>query len=394
MGRSVNSGLISSVADKELTGNGVPATSGTNDGLYWSHLNQRIYWTGDLVEGILDSPGTEREAVVWTTTGGRVFQSNGCKLNNDSKNNPCALGDIIGDWREEIVVRTTDNAYIRIYTTPIYTTYRIPTLWHDHQYRNAMVWQCVGYNQPPHTSFFLGQLEDITIAPPPYTLTGRTVIPDGGTISSANEGQHIIVCETNDTHITVAEGANPYVATFNVPSWVQGTNSNKTDGTAVINYEYYTCNVEGKAFTGNMTLVKQGDGILSLPKVDMTYTGPTNIWAGTLSFDGSLMQSPLWLNRHTTLNSNGGSFRSIKTDYGSTICPTGSINTDSLMMGFGSRLKLHAYSDGFKADQLKTKLLSIESKNTAVWQQWGPKYLSPVLEIVVHNEDDSSLQLV
>ena len=182
MGRSVNSSLISSVADKELTGNGVPATGGTNDGLYWSHLNQRIYWTGDLVEGILDSPGTEREAVIWTATGGRIFQSNGCKLNNDSKNNPCALGDIIGDWREEVVVRTADNAYIRIYTTPIPTAYRIPTLWHDYQYRNAMVWQCVGYNQPPHKSYFLGQLEDITVAPPPYTLTGRTEIPNGGII--------------------------------------------------------------------------------------------------------------------------------------------------------------------------------------------------------------------
>ena len=390
MGRSVNSPLISSVADKELTGAGVPSTSGTNDGLFWSHLNQRIYWTGDLVEGILDSPGTEKEAVVWTTTGGRVFQSSGCALNNDSKNNPCALADIIGDWREEIVVRTSDNAYVRIYTTPIYTQYRIPTLWHDHQYRNAMVWQCVGYNQPPHKSFFLGALEGITVAPPPYTMTGRTEVKNGGTISSAHNDQHVIVCETNDTKITVANGAAPYVATFNVPSWVQGTNSNKTDGTAVINYEYYTCTVEGGAFAGNMTLAKQGDGILSLPKVDMTYTGPTNVWAGTLNFDGSLKQSTLWLNRHTTLNSNGGTFRSIKADYGSTVNLTGTVNTDSLMLGFGARLKLNAYSDGMKIDQVNAKLLNIQTKSGSVWENYGPKYLTPVLEVVVHGLDNSS----
>lgn len=390
MGRSVNSPLISSVADKELTGAGVPSTSGTNDGLFWSHLNQRIYWTGDLVEGILDSPGTEKEAVVWTTTGGRVFQSSGCALNNDSKNNPCALADIIGDWREEIVVRTSDNAYVRIYTTPIYTQYRIPTLWHDHQYRNAMVWQCVGYNQPPHKSFFLGALEGITVAPPPYTMTGRTEVKNGATISSAHNDQHVIVCETNDTKITVANGAAPYVATFNVPSWVQGTNSNKTDGTAVINYEYYTCTVEGGAFAGNMTLAKQGDGILSLPKVDMTYTGPTNVWAGTLNFDGSLKQSTLWLNRHTTLNSNGGTFRSIKADYGSTVNLTGTVNTDSLMLGFGARLKLNAYSDGMKIDQVNAKLLNIQTKSGSVWENYGPKYLTPVLEVVVHGLDNSS----
>lgn len=390
MGRSVNSPLISSVADKELTGAGVPSTSGTNDGLFWSHLNQRIYWTGDLVEGILDSPGTEKDAVVWTTAGGRVFQSSGCALNNDSKNNPCALADIIGDWREEIVVRTSDNAYVRIYTTPIYTQYRIPTLWHDHQYRNAMVWQCVGYNQPPHKSFFLGALEGITVAPPPYTMTGRTEVKNGGTISSAHNDQHVIVCETNDTKITVANGAAPYVATFNVPSWVQGTNSNKTDGTAVINYEYYTCTVEGGAFAGNMTLAKQGDGILSLPKVDMTYTGPTNVWAGTLNFDGSLKQSTLWLNRHTTLNSNGGTFRSIKADYGSTVNLTGTVNTDSLMLGFGARLKLNAYSDGMKIDQVNAKLLNIQTKSGSVWENYGPKYLTPVLEVVVHGLDNSS----
>ena len=397
MGRSVNSGLISSVADKELSGTNVPGTGGTNDGLYWSHLNFRIYWTGDLVEGILDSPGTEREAVVWTTTGGRVFQSSGCQLNNDSKNNPCALGDIFGDWREEIVVRADGNTKIRIYTTPQSTNYRIPTLWHDHQYRNAMVWQPVGYNQPPHISYFLGQLEGITVAPPPLTMSGRTEIANGGTISTANAGQHVIVCETNDTHVTVAEGANPDVVTFNVPSWVQGTNSNKTDGTAVINRTYYTCTVEGGAFTGGMTLAKQGDGILSLPNVEMTYTGPTNIWAGTLNFDGSMMHSSLWLNRFSELNSTG-SFRSIKADYASIIRPggdnvQGAISADSLLLGFGARLMLDAYSDGQKIDQVNTKYLSIEKKTGTAWETYGPKYLMPVVEVVVHGLDGSD-QLV
>ncbi|MBO4612391.1 MAG: autotransporter-associated beta strand repeat-containing protein [Bacteroidaceae bacterium] len=394
MGRSVNTGLISSVADKELTGTNVPSTGGTNDGLFWSHLNFRIYWTGDLIEGILDSPGTEREAVVWTTTGGRVFQSSGCQMNNDSKNNPCAMGDILGDWREEIVLRADGNTKIRIYTTPQSTSYRIPNLWSDHQYRNAMVWQPVGYNQPPHVSFFLGQMEGITVAPPPLTMEGRTEIQNGGTISAANAGQHVIVCETNDTRITVADGANPDVVTFNVPSWVQGTNSNKTDGSAVINRTYYTCTVEGGAFTGSTTLAKQGDGILSLPKVDMTYAGPTNIWAGTLNFDGSLNQSMLWLNRFAELNSSG-TFRCIKADYAAVIRPGGEnaqgcITADSLVMGFGSRLQLDAYSEGLKIDQVNTKYLSIERKTGTVWETYGPQYLMPVVEVVAHGEEGSN----
>ena len=390
MGRSVHTVLISSVADREIQGG--PNTGGTNDGLYWSHLNARIYWTGDLIEGILDSPGTEREAVVWTTTGGRVFQSSGCKLNNDSKNNPSALADIFGDWREEIVVRTSDNKYVRIYTTPIATNYRIPTLWHDHQYRNAMVWQCMGYNQPPHKSYFLGQLEGITVAPPPLTMTGRTETANGGTIGADTDGKQAIVCETNDTKVTVADGASPAVMFFNVPSWVQGTNSEKTDGTAVIKYDYYTCDVSGGAFTGSTRLVKQGDGVLNLPKVEQTYTGNTDIWAGTVNFDGTLKQSPVWLNRFAQLNSDGGEFRSIRMDYASTLRPggegkVGTITTDTLRLGFGSRVVFDLDDAAQTADQVFTKALTIETKLSGVWLTYGPQYLQPVFEFAPNTDD-------
>ena len=81
-------------------------------------------------------------------------------MNNDSKNNPCFQGDIIGDWREEIVVRCGTN--LRVYTTGMGTDYSLPTLWFDHQYRQAMVWQMMAYNQPPHLSYFLGEMEGIT----------------------------------------------------------------------------------------------------------------------------------------------------------------------------------------------------------------------------------------
>ena len=77
--------------------------------------------------------------------------------NNWSKATPCFQGDLFGDWREEIIMRTPDNN-LRIYSTTISTKWRIPTLWSDHQYRNGMVWQMCGYNQPPHLSYFLGEL--------------------------------------------------------------------------------------------------------------------------------------------------------------------------------------------------------------------------------------------
>ena len=53
--------------------------------------------------------------------------------------------------------RTADNKFLRIYSTTIPATNRIYTLMHDPQYRLAIAWQNVGYNQPPHPSFYIGE---------------------------------------------------------------------------------------------------------------------------------------------------------------------------------------------------------------------------------------------
>ena len=371
IGKSASSGVISTVADKVI-----PDLPGFD-------LNFRIYWDGDLCEEILNSPGTEGTAKIDKMVGNgitRIFTSSGTKMNNWTKNNPGATGDIIGDWREEMVLRTDDNMNLRIYSTTTPTTHRIYTLWHDHQYRQAMVWQSMGYNQPPHLSYFIGEMEGITVPPPPLTMTGRTEVKNGGTIGAANADQHVIVCETSDTEINVVEGANPYMVTFNVPSWVQGSNNNSN-----IKYDYYTCNVKGGAFTGSMRLVKQGEGVLNLPAVENTYTGETDIWAGTLNFDGKLPNSNLWLNRFAKLNSNGGVFKQIKMDYASVLQPggaesKGTVTADYLALGFGSRVVLDIYNDGLAADQLHIGTLRVETKD---WE-YGPEYLAPVFEFVPH----------
>ena len=378
IGHSSQSGIISTVADKPITG----APSGFTN-------NFRIYWDGDLLEEGLDGASSREGASRVVKADGReVFTANGTANCNWTKNTPSATGDILGDWREEIIVRTSDNKYIRVYTTDIATPWRNYTLWHDHQYRQGMVWESMGYNQPPHASYFLGELEDITVAPPPLTMTGRTEVANGGTISSALNGKHAIVCETNDTKVSVENGVKPWVMTFNVPSWVQGTNSTVTNGRANINYQYYTCEVEGGAFSGGMRLVKQGDGILNLPNVEQLHTGNTDIWAGVVNFDGSMLNSSLWLNRFAELNSNGGKFRRIKMDYAAILRPgraeqKGEITTDSLLLGFGSRVVFDVYSD-LTADQVKAKRMTIETKD---WK-YGPEYLSPVFEFVYHTDAD------
>lgn len=394
IGRSVNTDLISSVTNSVV----LTSPSGDGNALYWSHLNFRIYWDGDLGSEILDSPGTAREAAIWDYENGRLFTSSGCNMNNDSKNNPCFQGDLIGDWREEIVVRCGTN--VRVYTSGMGTSYSLPCLWLDHQYRQAMVWQMMAYNQPPHLSYFLGELEGYTTAPPPLSMQDRTEIANGGTISSSHNDKQIIACETNNMTISVENGAAPWVFYDNAPSWVQGTDVNGTSGTKVrtdgsigvsnlptINYAYYTHTVTGGAFTGKMNLVKQGDGTLVLPTVEQTYTGKTDIWAGTVEFNGSFSKSPVWMNRFTTFNTSGGAFNGgLTMEYASTLNVGGAtaqsisnVTVSTLTLNYGARvvLDVNSTSDATQNDQLTIGTLVINTKN---WEN-GPQYSAPVLQI-------------
>lgn len=87
---------------------------------------------------------------------GRIFTAEGCVSNNGTKSTPALSADLLGDWREELILRTEDNQELRIFSTIIPTQHRMATLMHDPQYRQAIAWQNVGYNQPPHPGFYIG----------------------------------------------------------------------------------------------------------------------------------------------------------------------------------------------------------------------------------------------
>jgi len=131
--------------------------------------NMGIWWDGDLLREILDGRGGGRRfgrggAYIdkWDYVNGGVRRLlNGgdynCVTNNGSKANPCLCADILGDWREEVIWRTSDGKELRIFTTTIPTEHRIYTLMHDPVYRLGVAWQNVAYNQPAHTGFYLGE---------------------------------------------------------------------------------------------------------------------------------------------------------------------------------------------------------------------------------------------
>ena len=70
---------------------------------------------------------------------------------------PSLVGDILGDWREEVLLVAPDGESLRLFTTTIPTEHRLVTLLADPQYRLGLVWQNVVYNKPAHPSFYLGE---------------------------------------------------------------------------------------------------------------------------------------------------------------------------------------------------------------------------------------------
>ena len=134
----------------EKVGN-IPNTNGSN------MENFAVYWDGDLGRELLDG----NKLVKYSVTSGteRIYYNSKNStlpgsINNSTKSNACLTADLFGDWREEIVLRYGDG--VRIYFSTIPTNYRLTTLMHDSQYRCAIAWQNVGYNQSPHTSYYIG----------------------------------------------------------------------------------------------------------------------------------------------------------------------------------------------------------------------------------------------
>lgn len=123
-------------------------------------MNFRIFWDGDLQEELFDGGkidkwngnGTSRIYV----NGKNLYDYNASSTCNGSKSTPNLQADILGDWREEVILWSTkDNATLNVFTTNTPSSYRVPTLMHDHTYRMGVAWQNVAYNQPPHIGYYL-----------------------------------------------------------------------------------------------------------------------------------------------------------------------------------------------------------------------------------------------
>lgn len=141
---------------------------GKNNG----YPNYRIYWDGDLTDEHLSGNVVSKyslknqimERCSTPTSGTSTLWSlfKVCSI-NDTKDNPCLLCDLFGDWREEVAmyvsaadagISTKDYDFaLRILTSTFPTQYKLPWLRDDHNYDIAIACQNVGYSMPPHLGY-------------------------------------------------------------------------------------------------------------------------------------------------------------------------------------------------------------------------------------------------
>ena len=135
---------VHDINGKELPGDAAAYPGSTNFAIWFDGSLSRQGFTGTKID---------------SRQGGRVFTIYRYDVShiNGTKENPSFYGDILGDWREELIFPdATKTKDLKIFSTWIPTSHRIPWLMTDHVYAMSAINQNIGYNQPTHTGYYLG----------------------------------------------------------------------------------------------------------------------------------------------------------------------------------------------------------------------------------------------
>ncbi len=122
--------------------------------------NQGIRWAGDLTTQVIDFSNymkvKSQRGVVNDNVHGIMLDPQGTRTNNGTKGNPCLVADVLGDYRENLLLRLEDESAVRIYMNTEVTHHKLFTMMHDLQYRSSIAWQNNCYNQTGYPSFYYG----------------------------------------------------------------------------------------------------------------------------------------------------------------------------------------------------------------------------------------------
>lgn len=147
------------------------------------------WWDGDLQREWLNSPGGSgwgTNMMVSKVLGNRLCefsQESSWATHGGTGTRPTFMGDIIGDWREEVILakQNADSSTGLVgYTTNIPTQHSIYCLQQDPHYRLDCTTR--GYYQHPNTGFYLGGDMPMPPLPPVFEADVRNEMASGKSV--------------------------------------------------------------------------------------------------------------------------------------------------------------------------------------------------------------------
>ncbi|MEY4917676.1 MAG: hypothetical protein RL616_1589, partial [Verrucomicrobiota bacterium] len=266
---------------------------------------EALWWDADLARELEDGAGNGALNPVINkfnpATGGAdrifsIYNDDGAYSTHQAYGGRAAFwGDILGDWREEIVLVQSDYAALRVYTTKISATNRLYCLMQNPGYRDQST--CKGYYQASYVDYFLGN----QMPPPPTppvsdaklvwhgdgvnvwdaasTANWRTnwfyVGNDNTNPAPFNSGDTVLfdLTGSNNAAITLAGSLTPGDVRIHAP-------------------KNFTFDSSSGSLDGATKLTKGGAGKLTLNGTN-NFTGKTLISEGALIINGALPNSPI-----------------------------------------------------------------------------------------------------
>lgn len=259
---------------------------------------EAIWWDADLSREFIATVGSTAESpaiskfnpaspanfsrlyTIYNETAPGVYQAYGGR--------PAFWGDILGDWREELLCVANDNSELRIYTTKNASTTRIYTLMHNPQYRCQATTK--GYAQASYVDYHLGT--GMTLPQPPPMVDAKLAWR-GGTGASTWRTGTSSSWQNNGTTSSFANGDSVrFDIGGNNAATVALSGNLQPSAVTVYSPKDYTFDGASGSLIGSMTLMKAGSSTLTLTG-SHSFSGRTTVWDGALAMNGTFSQSPV-----------------------------------------------------------------------------------------------------
>jgi hypothetical protein len=245
-----------------------------------------LWWDADLGREFLDGAGSGQLSPIVTKFNPSTDSSDRLySIYQEGVHQPYGgrapfWGDILGDWREEVVLVANDYSELRIYISKIAATNRVYCLMQDPQYRCETTVK--GYVQASYVDYYLGWGMPSPTPPPQSRSTmvwsgGAGSSWDGSTanwhtnwIYAGNACTNPATLSSGDSVLFDLTGSNNTAITLS---------GNLTPGdVTVYGPKDYVFDGSAGSLGGAMKLTKAGAGTLTVSG-DHTYTGRP--WFGT-----------------------------------------------------------------------------------------------------------------